>query len=312
MQTAQNTVERRAHLVAHDRQQARLGLFTGKGPVAGFDEFLFGLNTLGNVPDIGDEDLSILAFRGRKRHLDREKTAGFVHRFQLDKPRVDHPLLAGAHIAVHPSVMGRPEMLGHDQLGKALPDRFFRGIAEDALSGPIEIEDNPVLIDHENAIKRRGHDRAQMALRRPDFRGAPLSFRQGPHQRQHHADQSEEEKDGQNGKIKQGIGDARALRLGVLGKDPHPRQGNRAQILAQGLNLFAERLQRGGKLFCRAINQGNRVIEKGRDPRQRCVHLGVGAHVNEVAGTVQQGNPRIEHVETRTHIAQARQILRIG
>ena len=84
-QRAQQTVQRGAHLVAHDGQHLVLGALSGDGAVAGADQLVRLLDLTGDVAHEGDHDRTPFAGCAGDRGLDRKDLSGLAHGGGLDR-----------------------------------------------------------------------------------------------------------------------------------------------------------------------------------------------------------------------------------
>jgi hypothetical protein len=113
----------------------------------------FGVLALGNVAQVGREQMAVTIFQGTNGQLDREFVSVGAHGHQF-QPLADSLSLAGGHKMCQPGAVPFAVCLGHDQLAQFLSERLFRRIPEQGFGTGIPGGDPAVLIHADHRIER--------------------------------------------------------------------------------------------------------------------------------------------------------------
>ena len=158
---AQQPVQGRAHLVAHDGKEFGLGTLTGQRLVAGIHQGPFGLPTVGDIAHEGHENRLVAHGNAVDRQFDGEPLARFAPRGQLHAPRAQDVGLPGQFINLQFSLEGGFAVFRHHQRGQIGAQSLVGGVAKDRFGGGVVGPDPPLAIEHQHRVQRRFKDLVQ-------------------------------------------------------------------------------------------------------------------------------------------------------
>ncbi len=298
---AEDAVQGRAHLVAHDRQKLGLRLLARHGQIAGGDKLAFGPDAIRYVPDEGHDQFAFGAVGRGNREFDRNDLAGLVHHLVLIGTAVRHGVADGAQEALHVLRDGGAKMAGDHQLGNIGADGLVARIAEDALGRAVVVDDPALRRDDENRVDRRRNHRLKPASPRRDLFRLPLRGLDQDEQRADRGHERGEEQEHDDAKVEKRAGDAVALHFRGGGEDAHGLKCDQPHVVVHGVQL-AGNLRKGvAQGFGRAVDKGHRPVDEGLDRAARVLKLGQAADRGERNRFLEGLESRIEHVEPAAH-----------
>ena len=297
-------VQRGAHLMAHHRQEFRLGLLARLRPVKRKGQRGLGLPAGRDVAQEGHHDARILPRGPRDGDFGRKDAAIGAAGIHLDAQGILPLAPRFGQGRDQRALLGAIHAFGKKILQRVPPDGAGGGQAEDRLGGGIEVKDDAIAIGDHDPVRRCGDDgrQARAGIRQDallDLRPAELQRQDGrnpgqdQHQRRRHRREAQQRQ--RNGfAVQIGLGREIGYRIQRHrpGRGPHFGQGG-------GDPPEVARQHPVGP-----VDQRDRLVQIGHDLAIAC---GIVRQIHQrrvKRAAVQHGHAAVEDVEPAAHLVQ--------